>query len=75
MGPSVGTLRKTHRKVPDHAVHTVKLGRFMFVDILTTLKNYVTVQDGMSTFVQKTCPDKKNTPFQKFRNGNVDIPV
>ena len=27
VGPSVGRLRKTHKKVPDHAVHTVKLGR------------------------------------------------
>ena len=37
--------------------------------------NKRTVQDGTFTFVLGTFPDKKNSPFQKFRNGNVDIPV
>ena len=66
MGPSVDRLRKTHKKVPDHAVHTVKLGRLcLWTCISTTLKNCVnkrTVQDGKFTFVLGTFPDKKILP-------------
>ena len=29
MGPAVGRLRKIHKKVPDHVVHTLKLGRLI----------------------------------------------
>ena len=29
VGPAVGRLRKIHKKVPDHVVHTVKLGRLI----------------------------------------------
>ena len=79
VGPAVGRLRKIHKKMPDHVVRTVKLGRLInicghFNGHKKKCVNQRTVQDGTFTFLQGTCPEKKFS-LQKFRNGNVNIPV
>ena len=47
VGPAVGRLRKIHKKVPDHVVHTVKLGHLInIVDISTDFNKLCKSKDG-----------------------------
>ena len=74
MGPAVGRLRKVHKKMPDHVVHTVQLGRLInicghFNGHKKNCVNQRTVQDGTFTFLQGTCPEKKRFSLQKFHAG------
>ena len=72
-------MRKIHKKLPDHVVHTVKLGRLInIVDISTDIKKLCKSKDGTGWdvhFPSKGPVLRKKFSLQKFRNGNVNIPV